>query len=583
MSVHRSGPTPPYFEYLTSKALIPETEAPSKALLDVVTGEFSWVEVPRFQRGISWTTENVEELLQSDSVLLGNVILGSFSRSGKFPLIPDRFPTYTVLVDGLQRFAVGTILLSLLHPLVLTSQPSRPDIAEYFHGVKARVEPLSPIYLHNDASFSSHPRNAIKDQYMQLRKTLNLWLSDRLQQGNAKTFAQEVRKTMLDKQIAVDTYFNFSGPLELMNTFLGLNTVRVDLGPVDLLRATLVERASSANWQAEEIEDMENEFTEAFTEEERPKSELLPFVSIVLNALPVRGTAVFPSWDSGFTKAEADDFLEFTIAMEKSAGNGYLDEVRASGSLPFAAILTYYYTRFIKTRRRPSFLTNGNQENAELHEFLLATYRVLLDGRIARTRAFAEKCIAGNVESLATVAQEMSLQFLNVSTTASLTKDWLYSAFYNIDKDKAKRIFNAMLLPERALGMAASAFVPLKFGRHTSDFHIDHLIPDKSLEKTKPGGPEGYSLRNLAPLPSNQNRTAKDTPCSSKLGPNGIYQTYLASGTHAAHPYCHWLVMEHAPNYPLKLDKQEFLEANRDPAIGTARLEFICNHLLARL
>jgi hypothetical protein len=169
---------------------------------------------------------------------------------------------------------------------------------------------------------------------------------------------------MFQKQVAVDIYFNFNGPLELMNTFLGLNSVRVDLGPVDLLRATLVERASSSAWLAQEIEEMENDFTATFTNGEKPKPELLPFVSMVLNAINGgQALRIFPSWTGTLAKNEVDDFLGFIDALEMFRTNGYYNEIRESGRLPFATLIAYYYMKYVhQGHQKPSFLTNGTAE-----------------------------------------------------------------------------------------------------------------------------------------------------------------------------------------------------------------------------
>ncbi len=142
-------------------------------------------------------------------------------------------------------------------------------------------------------------------------------------------------------------------------------------------------------------------------------------------------------------------------------------------------------------------------------------------------------------------------------------------------------MFNAMLLPVKASGFGGP-FQPLPFGRAASGFHIDHLIPESMLQENNPGYEEGHTLRNLAPLPSNQNRIAKATSCSSKLGAGGIYQNYIANPQALVHPYCAWLVQQQG-GLGAALDAQMYLEANQNPAIGADRVTHIQSSLVTRL
>jgi hypothetical protein len=68
------------------------------------------LQVPTFQRGISWGPEEVLQFLRSESVLFGNVVIGMFQGGTG------------ILVDGLQRFAIGTLL-------VLSENLIRPELA----------------------------------------------------------------------------------------------------------------------------------------------------------------------------------------------------------------------------------------------------------------------------------------------------------------------------------------------------------------------------------------------------------------------------------------------------------------------
>ncbi|MED4461845.1 DUF262 domain-containing protein [Metabacillus fastidiosus] len=595
MPVHRSGPVPPFFEYITGYALLPTTVAPNQAITGLLTGQFQWVEIPRYQRGISWEVEEVEEFLNSSSVLLGNVILASFSRNtNQFQLLPQSFNTYCILVDGLQRFTVGTILLSVLHDLVLTpTNPRFPTEAVYFNSLSARVAPLAPIYLHNDYEFRNHPRTAISSQYIRLREDIETYVLGQIQSSNVTTFAGNLVNTFLSRQIAVDIYFNFRNSLEIMSTFLGINTVRVDLGPVDLLRAFIIEQGTSAGWSALDIDDVENEFTEIFTTNEKPDRNLLPFVSTVLKALGEgNGSRVFPSWGTNLSKDEVDNFLQFVLGFKNQidANNGnsnsYLREIKECGSIPLAILMSYYYIRIIHHgQSNPSFLNGGSQENAELQRFLIACYRGILDGRITRTRVYAENIINGTqTASLSDIANSLSHYFVSLSIDQQLDDQWLRTVLNKVDIKKAKRVFNALLLPPKAAGYGVPPFVPFKYGRSARDFHVDHLIPDRLLVRNTPGASEGQTIRNFAPLPANLNTVAKATSCSAKLAPQGIYYNYINSSIHPVHPYAQWLVQHHSVTIPsTDLDRQELLETNRTPDVGTDRINELVIQLLTKI
>lgn len=579
MPIQRSGPVPPFYEYVIKKALVPHHHTNTQTITNL--GIHDWVEIPRYQRGISWEIDNVEEFLNSPSILLGNVILAQFPHSNQFPNLTSN--NYLILVDGLQRFSVGTMILSILHDKVFaTGAPFHSSHQQYFASIMANVFAFSPVYIHNDLELCNHPRNAINTQYKALKEKIEIYIQQKLNSSAGIDLAQAIHSTFLNRQVALDTYFNFNGPIEIMNTFLGINTVRVDLGPVDLLRALIIEQGATAGWSAVEIDEVENEFTGIFTTNDRPDTSLLPFVNVILKSLNNHPKRVFPSWGMNLQIDEVNDFLEFVEAFKNPTQyNGYLQEIKECGSIPFAILISYYYMSFVHHgTSRPSFLTGGAQENDELKDLLTASYRVLIDGTIGRTRTYAEKIIEGTANATLTeIADGISSQFINCSIHNNVSKDWLISSLNKVDKTKAKRIFNAMLLADRG---NSNSFSPLIFGRSSTNFHIDHLIPQSLLGNALTD--EGETIKNFAPLPQNQNRQAKATSCSSKLAPTGTYQNYLNGNSHVSHPYCEWLVNEYNNhNDPSKFDLVELLEPNTNPAIGTSRIQYISNYLLNKI
>lgn len=555
--------------------------------MNLVNAGLRWIHVPSYQRGISWDTEQVAEFLASESVLLGNVILGQFAvpaGAQPFPHLPAQVTHYHVLVDGLQRLAVGTALLSLLHQDYLVDNPNKPNEAPAFAPLKALIQSRAAAYLHNDVEFTQHPRKAIRDQYVALRSELRKWIDQQIADGHFPELAASIVTTMTGNQVAIDVYFNFPSQMALMNTFLGLNTVRVDLGPIDLLRSFLIEKASADGWSAQEIEDVENQFTEVFSQKSQPDSELLPFVKVVLEMIRSNHDAarIFPSWPGSLDKDEVDRLLQFVADMKDSNTNPYLNEIRSCGTNPFAIVLAFYYFRLVASQQSPPFLTGATTDDSQLHQLLLACYRVLLDGRIGRTRDFAARCLKSTYATLGDVAEAMSQTFLETSINAQVDQGWLRGALIQADKNRAKRIFNAMLLPQKAIGFGG-AFSPSTYGPKSVHYQVDHLIPDSMRQLNAPGYAESDGIRNFAPLPTNQNKAAKATSCSSKLQPNGIYDV-LISGAGTIHPYWVWLVKDHYPQYqPAQLDQQDRLEVNAAPPVGDARLDKISSELLTRL
>lgn len=583
MAIQRSGPTPPFLDYAIGFALIPRHSAPSQQMQLLVAHNFEWIDIPTYQRGVAWSLQQVEELLQSNSILLGNVILGQFGLSpGQFPFLPPGVRSYSLLIDGLQRFSVGTALLSLLFPRVLSSTPSHAADAGHFVALAARTGPMAPIFQHNDLELSNHPRQAVSDAYRVLRTSLEAYIDEMLACGQGQALARAVDGLFLRKQVAIDTYFNFASAIELTNTFIGINTVRVDLGPVDLLRSYIVDKALASGWTPTAIETMENTLTDVFTEADKPIAELLPFVAIILQCVttPGKETHVFSSWPGALAPTDVDNFLEYVRRMHDFAGNGYVQEIRATGTIPFAGVLCYFYREYLHGNPKfQALLSGGTADDADLHKYLCANYRALLSGRLGRSRVFSERLLQENV-TLGTIADELSQASVRVPVGQPVAQDWLRATLRRVDKQKSPRMFNAARLPLKSAGWG-TAFVPDRFGMRATEYHVDHLLPTSIVDRNQPGAVEAETLANFAPLPSNQNRVAQATSCSSKLCAGGIYGAYVHS--HAApHPYCQWLVQNQG-GAGSDLDRQELLEPNQQPDLVGPRIDWWVDRLQDRL
>lgn len=581
MSISRSGPVPEYCDYIVKKALLPHK---SDLYISEIKsmGISEWLEIPKYQRGISWGLEDIIDLMISNSKLIGNIILAQFDKASEVCEKSDS-DYYLVLIDGLQRFAIGTMIISILDEKVLNTTSAFYSMANRnFKALSARVLSYKSIYTHNDYELKNHPRKAISEQYKMLKSEMEEYIEKELKKDFGKQLSVIINKTFLDKQIAVDTYFNFKDPSEVMSTFIGINIGRIDLGPLDLLRANIVQRASMSGWAISDIEEFENNFTEVFTLNDKPDKLLMPFVNVILKQININGDKVFPSWSTGLSKKEIEIFIEFIDKFKNILlDNSYLREIKSCGGIPIAIVLSYYYVKkAIYSESDPSFITGGTKEFNELKVLLRSFYRVLLDGNISRLRKYAEKIIEQSyLDTLFKIADDISEDCISVKINTVVNRDWLLVSLNKVNKEKARRVFNMMLLP--IITSTSSIFEPLVFGRKSVEFNVDHLIPEKLLNN-KDG--EGQTIRNFAPCPQNLNNVAKTTPCSSKLSTSGIYDNYVKGRTHQIHPYCEYLLNSYF-KFATKsdLDNEILLQLNQSPNIGDERVNQIATILIARL
>lgn len=534
--IGRTGPTPQYADYLTKYALIPKgTTLPSGSSLFSVH-HLKWIDVPTFQRGISWGEDTFEQFLGSESVLLGNVVMGLFS-----PLTPalkrcfpaTSLPTsYLQLIDGLQRFAAGTALLAVLDREVLGSGCAQPHLRSHFAAIERVLHSDRDLYLHNDSFLRRYPRTAVRNGYLKLRSEIENLVSKELHTAPG-LFGSKVVTLLLDRQIAIDEYHSFASVVELMQTFIGINTVRVELSPVDLLRAHVVDHAEQAGWAASDIEAFENDYVDLFMSKGiNPRSSLLPFVAIVLAAIEKgEGFKFLPSWGAGLKMSEVNEFLEF-VESTKDSDNLYVAEVGNCGAIPFACLLGFYYQDFLKTGNTPSFFVpGGSAEDADLHPFLCGVYRSVVTGAVGKTRDTANSAFDGAFATLFAAGEDLSISHTSTSLLSALPVAWFKPRLELANQNRAKRIFNAMLLPPapHSGGAWGAPFAPLTFGRKAVDYNVDHLIPRSMKLENSKGEREVNSMRNFSPLPGNINRRTRANPCSAKLGGSGCYATLAGS------------------------------------------------------
>lgn len=586
MSISRTGECPIYLKYITEQALIPRSRQPSPEFSELTRYNFHWIDVPSFQRGLVWSEELLEELLASKSVFLGNAILGSFPinrGASAFGHLPTSAGNYEVLIDGLQRFSIGTAILSILFPLVLSDTPERGDDAGHFAALKLQSAMWGPVFLHNDYELCNHQRRAVADSYQAFRQKLKSWMIRRFDSGDAPALAEQTIQLFLQRQIAPDIYHGFSSVYEVASTFIGLNTVRVQLNIVDWLRSVIIDQGGQAGWSPDVIEALENRFSATFNRADGvgPEAALIPLASILKEILTEDNDEekkrVFPSWGNTFRVDEVDDLLNFIELVWDHDENAYAREIRLCGAIPFAALILYFYRKQLVEDYEPSFLKGGDLDDHALLEFLRGYYRVVFEGRVARTREYAKRLLLKD-EPLEETANQLSRNFIGKVLTEQVDRDWLVATLKAADKNRARQIFNACLLPEHG---TSSAFHPHRYGGSAEHYQIDHMIPSSVLESRKPGGPEGQLLMNFAPIRKTTNVRQLNIQCSHKLAEGGVYQMECENNENT-HPYLKWLV-ESQMSGGSRLDDQELLQTAATPSIAMARIEWIADRLITRL
>lgn len=587
MSITRTGACPQFLDYVTRQALIPRSASPTPEFAKLTQYNFRWIDIPAYQRGLVWDEEMFEELLNSKSPFLGNAVLGAFPLPNpreRFAQVPPDATHYEIIVDGLQRFSIGTALLEILHTLVLADHPLKPAEAPHFAALRAQTMTWAPIYEHNDRELRNHYRKAVRESYVEFRQTLANFIEGEFNQGCAEELADKVQHLFLLRQIAPDSYYGFRSDYEVTSTFIGLNTVRVQLNIVDWLRSVIVDRGNMAGWTPAALAAIDNRFTEVFTRGTAPEPELMPFAAIILDSLthsdPSRASAVFPSWGSGFAEKEANQFLDFVEKLATTTDNPYYREIRQCGKIPFAGCLAYYYRLFLASGNWPSFVNGGINENTELHAYLRANYRILIAGRIGRTRPFSEKLLH-TADSLFQVADAVADYATGVSLSSKVDQAWLTAALKITDQKRAARVFNACLLPLAT--SPGSAFDPHSFGRKVDNYQVDHMIPESFIDSNPntPGEPEARTLCNFAPVRRSANVAQSYLNCAAKLAVGGTYANEIVNDPRV-HPYVEWLVHTQA-KHGSYLDQMERLQPNATPPIAEERINWLSDRLLQRL
>lgn len=466
---------------------------------------------------------------------------------------------------------------------MLTDYPEFPLQAPHFAALKAYVLPRAAVFQHNDRQLRNHPRFAVRESYVAFEERLNVWLRNEfLSIERTKLRIPQLLNLFLGRQIAPDTFHGFKDEYDVTNTFIGLNTTRVQLHVVDWLRSIIIDLGGRAGWSPGQHGEIENRFSDVFYDADQasPIKELEPFASIIKDFLVQADTRtkVFPSLSGKLAFEDVEALLQFVSLMHGHEGDPYIREIRASGALPFACVLSHYYRVYLALGAQPSFLEGDSSEHSELHPFLKSIYRVLLDGRIGRIRETAKRLFVEDY-SLPQAADELSRAFLSISLADPVDPHWLRIALKKCDRRRSQRAFNACLLPSAE---NANSFAPQRYGSGHDCYQIDHLIPKILINSNSRGSVEADTIGNFAPILGTTNNAQNFLRCSEKLIPGGTYTREVELTKDKAHPLLSWLV-ENQGGLGIQLDRMNLLESNANPAIGDQRIDWLIQRLVTTL
>jgi hypothetical protein len=547
----------------------PRVRAPPPKVARLTTRR---LRIPSFQRGIVWDDKKVEDLLDTTSLTLGTIIVGQ---------VRSEMP---ILVDGLQRFGVGTALLKALYPEVLSPNPRQRGNATLFDDLRRHAAGLEPIFDHNSRALRQHPRLVIRESYQSLEEQINQLAQQHLA-DDPEPFAERVQRLFLNRQVALDEYTGFSSMNDLSRTFIAMNTGGIELDSVDLLRSQLVDRAMERRWSASDVEDMENRFSAIF-ETNSGRGHVQALATALNEALSSKTSRayIFPDW-SRFDKPQSGSMLNF---LEEAVAAGtdsaatpnfpYFRELYDCGPQAFTVIVLHFWVRRQAGAHAPDFAGGRSSSAKSLHLLLRAFYRRIIDGTIFRAENAIDSIMArGPSLRTSDVAEIVNPEGIG-GLGGSPDGGWLESRIRGLDSRRSRRLFNACLLPRRS--QAGGRFLPARYGNAANDWTVDHLIPDSRAPRNSVGGVEAQRLPNFAPFPSKLNSGQRAMLCSVKLGPGGYYP-----GHEGDHPFLRWLLTVQFPSVAPRseLDKPTRLVQGERKHIGDARISELARLLVTRL
>lgn len=575
MTLNRPTTTPIFLAYPTEYAL------GSAETWDSEVGDFdpNPITIPPYQRKIVWDKQTIKEFFESNAAFFGTVILARTSDNNRL-----------ILLDGLQRFATATAVLTYLLKVLFTESDDNPSA--YFPRLKKELDNKKPLIDHNDNELRTHTRKGVMDSYVQLYDNVEsiihemLFMSDDVQ--TKKEAADKITATFLKKQIAIDMYYGFKNEGEFIQTFININATGIDLSEVDLLRSEIIQQAEKLRWEDHDIDEIENRFTEIFQSNRIKPSKILG--KHLYDMLKQDPTKIFKNWNS-IKKDDIDDLFDFIEKVyqasteEDANGNKrypYLYENLQCGDIPFAMITWFYYKKVHLEGKDPDFLGGTENTSADLLVLLRAFYRRIIESSMNRVDSIMRRFIEetdNSMDSIKKLANKINDE--PEGSDSTMDNNRIRSNLRKTNKSKIQRIFNACLLPLK--GQEDQNFGPLKYGTRDKHWTISHIIPKINEQKDQVGYEYIDNITNYMPIPSNIDKQIKKLSSLEKI------QYLVQNHFEDVHPYVKWLVTEHYSKYKNsdpKNSPQNNLESLRclyDSSISEDRLQKIIHMLSDRI
>lgn len=245
------------------------------------------LKIPSFQRGIEWDFDLLQRCIESKSRTLGLTVIGAHLGQ----------PNYEFILDGLQRYSAFLSLFfhlkdvlfsptpsTKLHPQVIATQ----EFTYLLQSMRHRVS-LLPIIEYNYHAMAFHSRMLVAQSFrdwnaVQLEPNLERLVNHRNAEfdldNSLKFFASLC--DFVEKPVFAQEMSGFSNIGELIYTFNGLNTVRMELTQADICRSVLVDGLAGCGNPAatsNQILQTEQQFNDTFlTPTGRIRKGFLPFV-----------------------------------------------------------------------------------------------------------------------------------------------------------------------------------------------------------------------------------------------------------------------------------------------------------------
>ena len=509
-------------------------------------GDFTTLRIPNFQRGIEWDYVTLKECILSTSPTLGIAVLG------RTISIPD----VEFMIDGLQRFSAFTYLLQRidnilftpataqnpnpwnLHPKLITrpSLSTIQSIAAKHVGIRGRIQ-------YNHTALRLLRRQAVSQTYSNFCEQIAPQI-DALLNPQDKNFKVARSEEFLDalaafveKPIFTQELSNFANLSELLATFRGINTIRVELTAADVCRSIIVDGLIGAKATPQDVLDVDNQFNATLlTPTGRIRKGHSSLIKVLESAWTenqnTHNAAILPSLFadpliSTTIKSEFDEFIGWIQQFQnfRSASN-YLNFIATIGDNPYVATMLFYFHI-----HRVNSTLNTPPPDSELHKIAVAYFRRLLDGSVGDTLPITKQVGANQLQGFQNFLQRINPQHAGIIRSAPDTT-WLEMALNRIrGRATARIVFNACLLPPiygDNRQTCGSAFDPITFARGANNWQIDHLIPQNSfVQPLSPGDAYKDTLRNFCPVIGSDNAGYGACDCAQKLNlSTANYVTY---------------------------------------------------------